>query len=339
MALLALLLAGWERLRGERPPWLAWSALTFGFALVSWVHGNWYLWLLPLAAFVAVREWRAAARIAAAFTVGTLVGALATGEPRAFLAQAVSHLFWALGSTDQTRLLAIEFQPGGASPALLVAVALLLLWRRGGTGGNRRAPGADPAFLVAATSAILALAVARFWTDWGLPALLVWMTRQLEGAWSDWASNAARRLLALGLAATVLVLAVTTNRNDRWSNLEGERHLRLDDPTLAGWLPEPGGILYSSSMGVFYDTFFENPHAPFRYVLGFEPGLMPPADLAIFRAIQRGERADATFLPWAAKLRPIDRLVVARQSGGQPQIGGLDWHSPFSGVWIGRLRR
>jgi hypothetical protein len=91
-------------------------------------------------------------------------------------------------------------------------------------------------------------------------------------------------------------------------------------------------------MGVFYDTFFENPRADFRYVLGFEPGMMPPEELAVFREIQRTDRADAAFLPWASKLRPIDRLVVARP-GPAPQIASLEWHSPFAGVWIGRTWR
>jgi len=36
-------------------------------------------------------------------------------------------------------------------------------------------------------------------------------------------------------------------------------------------------------MQVFYFTFFRNPTAQCRYVLGFEPGLMRPDDLAVLR--------------------------------------------------------
>ncbi len=334
MALLALLLACWEKLRGERPPWLAWGALGAGFALVVWMHSSWYLWLLPLAAFVAAREWRVAMRIGAAWIAGTLVGAALTGSPRGYLAQAIAHLFWSFGSNERTRMLATEFQPGGAAAVTLLAAALLLLWRR-----RPRAAWDDPAFLVAAASAVLGLFVARFWTDWGIPALLVWSARELEGAWMAHAADLRRRAGALAVAAAVLIAAVVTNRNDRWSDLSGERHLRLEDPALAGWLPDPGGILYSNSMALFYDTFFENPRAEFRYAVGFEPGLMPPADLAVFRDVQRRNGADEAFLPWVSKLQPADRLVVARQSGNAPQIPTLEWRSPFAGVWIGRTWR
>ncbi|MGE4191666.1 MAG: hypothetical protein AB7G12_17410, partial [Thermoanaerobaculia bacterium] len=98
------------------------------------------------------------------------------------------------------------------------------------------------------------------------------------------------------------------------------------------------GVLYSNSMGLFYDTFFENPHAPWRYVLGFEPGLMPPDELAVLRATQRSGAADASFLPWVAKMRSADRLVIARADPRPPAIDALDWATPFDGLWIGRLR-
>ena len=343
MAALALLAASWERLaaRGkERLGNVGWTGVALLFALVVWIHGNWYLWLLPLAAFLVAGERWLTARLAVALAGGSLVGAVLTGQPVAFLVQAVEHLFWSFGTSDETRQLATEFQPGTIGPALVLAVALLLVWRRGMPVAEKRSDlAADPLFLLAAAGWVLGLAVSRFWTDWGLPALAVWMARELEAAWAPYAAGVARRAAAVALTAAVLVLAVTGNRGDRWSSLEGERHLRLDDPSLAGWLPQPGGILYSNSMGVFYDTFFENPRADFRYVLGFEPGLMPAEDLAVFREIQRSGKADEAFLPWAAKLRPIDRLVIARPGGAPPHLAGLEWVSPFAGVWIGRTPR
>ena len=332
MAVLAVLAATWTRFRSERVPWGAWTGLAALFALAVWVHGGWYLWLLPLAALFAAREGRAGARIAAAFAFGALAGACASGHPVAFLGQAIAHLFWAFATSDLQAQLATEFQPGQPGAAWILAVAGILVWRRGRMGTR---PLADPVFLIALAGWTLGLHVSRFWTDWGLPATCVWMAMCLQEALAA-DRRPSTRILATAFAASVLFLAVTGNRGDRWSSREGDRHLSLADPVLRPWLPAPGGILYSNSMGVFYDTFFENPGAPWRYLVGFEPGMMPPAELAVFRGIQSAFAADAAFRPWVAELKPEDRLVVARAAGPAPAIPELEWYSPFAGVWIGR---
>jgi hypothetical protein len=199
-----------------------------------------------------------------------------------------------------------------------------------------RALFADPVFLVAAAGWLLGLAVSRFWSDWGLPALLVWAAREIAARFD--AVPRARRLelLVAGGATLALFLSLTGNRGDRWTAAEEGRHLRYDDATMRPWLPAPGGVLYANSMGIFYDTFFENPEAPFRYAVGFEPGLMPADDRAIFRDIQFRSGADAAFLPWIAKLRPIDRIAVVRPGGPAPAIPGLEWNETLAGVWLGR---
>jgi len=335
MTVLAILAASWERFAAERAPRAALAALTALFALVTWVHGTWYLWLLPIAALFAARQVRAATRIALCCAAGTLLGALATGAPLAYLAQSIEHLLWSFGTHDLTRMLATEFQPGQGSPAMVLLVGGLLLWRRDAL---PRSPLADPVFLVAVAGWVLGLAVSRFWSDWGLPALAVWIAQLAAGALAGRELRPQGRLAATALATGVLLLAVTGNRGDRWSSAEGDRHLRRSDPAHAAWLPAPGGILYSNSMGLFYDTFFENPDAPWRYLVGFEPGMMPPAELATFRAIQRTPGDDRAFAPWVRQLRREDRLVIARSGGGErPRIPELEWFSPFGGLWIGRL--
>jgi hypothetical protein len=333
MTVLVLLLLDWRRFQAERMPWrrfALWAAL---FALVSWAHGNWYLWLLPLALFFVAGERRAGGRLAAAWALGTVAGAALTGHPFAFLGQWLATLYWSFGSHDSMRQLATEFQPGQGAAALLLAVLLLV--------ALRRRPGeqsllADPVFLLAVTGWLLGLAVSRFWSDWGLPALLVWGARELEATLERNARAPRTRLLLAGFATMALFLALTGNRGDRWSQADEGRHLRYDEPALRRWLPDEGGILYANSMGLFYDTFFENPRAPFRYAVGFEPGLMPEDDLTIFRDIQRRGASDAAFLPWVAKLRPNDRIAVARPGGQPPQIPGMEWAEAWPGLWLGR---
>lgn len=333
MTVLVALLLDWQRLGAARLPWVAAAAWSAVFALVSWAHGNWYLWLLPLAAFVLAGEARAARRLAACWVAGTLAGAALTGHPFTYLAQWLQTVFWSLGSHESMRQLATEFQPGQGAAALLLAVLLLFALRRG---ERRRALLADPAFLVALAGWVLGLAVSRFWSDWGLPALLVWGAREIELQLDERPLTSKSAVLLAGCATMALFLTLTGNRGDRWTASEEGRHLRYDDAAVRPWLPDAGGILYANSMGIFYDTFFENPGAPFRYAVGFEPGLMPADDLAIFRDIQSRNGADAAFLPWVAKLRPSDRLAVVRPGGPLPVLPGMEWTQPFAGLWLGR---
>jgi hypothetical protein len=58
-----------------------------------------------------------------------------------------------------------------------------------------------------------------------------------------------------------------------------EQYLSVaEHPELEGWMPDNGGIFYSVDMTLFYQTFFKNPNADWRYILGFEPTLMTDED-------------------------------------------------------------
>ncbi len=56
---------------------------------MMWMHGAWYLWALPLAAFFLARWWRTGFWLTACWAVGTFAGALLTGRPFTFLKQAI----------------------------------------------------------------------------------------------------------------------------------------------------------------------------------------------------------------------------------------------------------
>jgi len=333
--LLAVALA-WPRLRGERFPAGPWVGLTALLGLAVWIHGNWYLWLLPLAAFVAAGETRVAARFGAAVAAGTALGALATGAPLAFLAQTARHPLWATATDLPKRVLVAEFQPSDGN-LWMVAAMLALVAARTARGGSPAALARDPVFLLAAGSWALGFHTARFWWDWGVPASLVWMARELEPGLATIARRPRQRALATVLIAAVFFLAFTSDRKSRWSGTRDAAFLSAELPAHRPWLPGPGGTLYSNDMRVFYNTFLRNPRAPWRYQVGFEPALMPPEDLAVFRRIQLDYASDASFAPWVARMQPHDRLVIVRSQPGRPKIPRLEWHSPYRGMWIGRL--
>jgi hypothetical protein len=111
--------------------------------------------------------------------------------------------------------------------------------------------------------------------------------------------------------------------------------LSRDNPRQARLLPDPGGVLYSTNMFLFYTTFFANPKGDWRYILGFEPTLMPEKDLATYRAIFERPLQDRSWAPWIAKLRPADRLAIDTPT--QPDLPGLVWTRAGAQLWIGRL--
>jgi hypothetical protein len=49
------------------------------------------------------------------------------------------------------------------------------------------------------------------------------------------------------------------------------------------FITEAGGIFDGAHMECFYNTFYKNPTADWRYILGLEPALMPDAELKIFQ--------------------------------------------------------
>jgi hypothetical protein len=84
--------------------------------------------------------------------------------------------------------------------------------------------------------------------------------------------------------------------------------------------------------------FFKTPTADWRYVLGFEPGLMRPDDLEVLRKIQWNHGAAfAAYEPWVKKMRPADRMIIRASGGNPPDISELEWHYAATGLWIGRL--
>jgi hypothetical protein len=104
------------------------------------------------------------------------------------------------------------------------------------------------------------------------------------------------------------------------------------------WLPEKEGILYNYDMQLFYDTFFLFPKAPWRYMLGFEPALMPDADIKTYAGIMSETCSWESFTPWVQKMTLADRLFLTGQSPyDEPQITALEWRCFGPGLWIGRL--
>src|SRR3989338_8482411 len=176
-------------------------------------------------------------------------------------------------------MLVTELRPFDGNIMMVITVLGILAWRS--MRGPRKTDGtSDPMFMLAALCWVSGFVVRRFWFDWGMPALMVWMTKEFQEAFKERTNPVSPRRIALTLACSVtLYLAVTNDLDGRWTKDVYAEYLSLDNPHHAKLLPDPGGIMYHNDMRIFFRTFYKNPAANWRYILGFEAAMMPPEDL------------------------------------------------------------
>jgi hypothetical protein len=329
------LLFSWSKEDGRRPSWWKVAATCFGFCLSVWMHGAWYLWVLLLAAFFLAQRWRAGLWLSGCLVAGTIAGALLTGKPLAFLNGALFMARTIYQEHLPKWMLVGEFQPSTGEFASLILLAVVCLWRRR---GNIISPplAKDPVVWMIAINWVLGLSADRFWADWGLAAAVVWMAMQFDDEMTGlWNGQPIKRLILCGMIALPLFLDATNDLGRRYTFFLNEVFVDANDPQLTGWMPGPGGIFYAGNMRFFYNTFYKNPQGDWRYIAGFEPALMPPEDLKIYRSIQRAAGAIEAYEPWVKKMRPQDRLEI--ESSSEPRLPALEWKRAGGDVWIGRL--
>jgi hypothetical protein len=339
ISVLLTLLLLWQKF-GSAPPktWMLVLATAL-FALGTFVHGVWYLWVLLLGAFLFAGQIRWAFSLGGCWVVGIFIGSALTGHPIDYPLQALKLALLAVGTHATTRTMATELQPAsGDFLALIILGGLVVLRQLARL--NTVPLTKDPAFWLACFGWVLGFKVGRFWEDWGWPALMVLMTVDLQALLqARFAADSFQRLgLTLGLAAATF-LCVTNDSHSRWTATLSDRYLTADNPDLNGWMPEHDGIFYTADMTLFYQTFFKNPRGDWRYMLGFEPTWMPKEDFEVYHRVLWNFGDTKAYDPWVKKLRPEDRLVLRGARSASPGIPQLEWNYSGVGIWVGRVPR
>lgn len=309
---------------------------TFLIAAATWVHCAWYLFALPVIALFLAREWRACFRMFISVVFGVLIGAVCTGCPILFLKQTIFVPLLAFFGHDVGRMLATEFRPSLGNFHFVTAIIGVLFWIAL-RGKWKKSTVDNPLFILGALTFALGFIMTRIWIDWGIPVMAVWMAKEFDeflGTKID-PGRLHRLVLTIALAA-VFYISITTDAESRWSRSGVRDYLSSENAEQREWLPEAGGIIYSDDMMIFYRTFNKNPHAKWRYILGFEPTFMPPEDLRTLRDIQRNFEAPESYKPWVEKMKPEDRLIIRGNPRLKPEIPGLEWHYAADSTWVGR---
>ena len=325
--------------RDKRPDRKNFALLVALLAVSMFVHGVWYLWLLPIAAFLFAGEFRWSLALAGAWVLGTAAAMFLSGHPADYLSQAWQMALHGVGGHLTNRTQVTEFRPFGGDIVAVIIVGALVLLRRG-TRLDAAPVTKNPAFWLVCGCWMLGFRVCRFWEDWGWPALMVWIATEMDFLFAArFAADSLRRLWVALILAGATFLATTSDAGSRWTQCLTWQFLTPAAPEMAGWMPENNGIIYSSDMGVFYQTFFKNPHGHWRYLLGYEPSLMPAEDFETYQKIIWNYGDARGYEPWVKKMKPADRLVIRGGKGERPNLPQLEWNYGVSGTWIGRTPR
>jgi hypothetical protein len=330
------ILFAWQAHGSSPPKWRMVLWMTPLIALCIFIHGVWYLWVLPIAAFFFAGQFRWGLMLGVSWIAGTILGASLTGHPIDALEQAVIMAQRAFALHDTQRTLVTEFQPSPPDILALIIFGGLVILRQL-SGIKWRPLTGNPAFWLAFFGWVLSFKAGRF-ADWGHPALMVLVACDLDlFLQSRMAADSFKRLVLVCCVAATTFLATTSDVGSRWTNSLTWQFLTPDNPDLKGWLPEKEGILYSVDMNIFYQTFYKNPNADWRYILGYEPALMSDEDFKVYQDVLWNFGDPRAYQPWVDKMRLQDRLVIRNPRSSPPAIPQLEWNYGVSDIWIGRL--
>jgi hypothetical protein len=339
VAAMAVILFTWQRCGSSPPKWRTVAWMTPLIATAVFLHGVWYLWALMVAAFFLAGQFRWCFLLATSWVLGTFLGSALTGHPIESMEQAVQLAMRAVGMHQTQLTMVSELKPSGGEINTIYLLGGLVLLRQL---AKLNAPPLvrHPAFWMVALGWVLGCQTSRFWEDWGAPALVILITCDLQLFFETRLAADSFKRLALVCCIAATTYAVTTNDiNSRWTNHLAWRYLTADNPDTAGWLPEQGGTFYTIDQSLFYQTFFKNPNADWRYIMGFETTLMPDEDFKVYHDVLWNFGDAKAYKPWVDKMRPEDRLVIRGGSASPPPIPQLEWNHGVGDIWIGRLPR
>ncbi len=304
-------------------------------ALSSWIHGSWYLFALPVLAFLLSGRLRDGIELGICCMAGTFLGGTLTGHPVVFILHHIRHFGLSFGMLPRDFMVG-EFKAYSLSPEIPIIMVAGLGWL--GMRNRTWRVFLDPAAVLMIAGLLMGLSVSRLWLDWGMPAMLFWLARLFDGEFAKRIPAGWLRLPLVAGLGVVLVLACAVDSRHRWTE-----RIRLlasvgtveTDSSLAKGLPGKDGIIYSGSVYAFNLLFYRYPNESWRYAVGREPAIMRDEDFPVFVRILREGYNVTTVRPWVERMQVNDRLVIFLE--GQPDLPILEWAYIGTGLWAGRL--
>ncbi len=335
MTAVVVLLFLWNRSREigwKREAFVVWAVLSVNIAF----HPSaFYLWVIALPPLLYCLRFRSALIFLAAWLAAIFTAAAAFGWYNTVEAPLVTLRLAMLDGETNSEHLVAELQPSGG-PVIPLLVVALVVTANHFRGMSFRSETRQVDFCLMVGAWILGLVSARFYGEWALPAMAVWLARQAREALNMGTSGLPRAsdsVAAFALLAAVLYFGQTANVRGRYHAPYDNYWLTAPESWLVGALPDPGGILYSASNKEFYALYHRFPRAPFRYSTAFAPGIMPPEDRKVMSQMQAFGLVQFAK-PWVDRMTPQDRIVIT--AAAKPDWPGMDFQLRLGGDWVGR---
>lgn len=302
-----------------------------------WLHGTWYSFLLIPTALLLSGKILKAFELTLLIAVSTLAGAYLTGDFHEFLHFHYLATLNIFSEKVYNWQLVTEFAEGNIYFTWIFPVVIIAMLLRKTNKLNLNEFSKDPVFILILLSWLLSLKVTRFWFDWGIITLCYWLSAKISILISEMSSVKKpfiRHFLFLFLIAALIVLIPQANWDERATH---KKYLAdFSKPELSVFQPEEDGIIYNDSMSEFYFNYYKYPNAKYRYILGFEPAIMPQDDRLVFRDILYTNYNYSAYKPWIKKLTSKDRIFASVNIADYYKE--LDWIKASSNLWIGKLK-
>ncbi len=328
----------WTSEKDNKYSWiLSYSVTIIILLLAVWIHGTWYNFLLLPLAMIIAGKFTKSLELTLLIILSTLIGAYLTGNFNQFL----HYHFYATLNIFKEQIfnwqLVSEFAEGDIHlfwivPTLFIIILLI---------HSKRLKfydlSSDTTFIFILLSWLLSIKVIRFWVDWGIIALMFWLSLKLSLLIQDMQSIKRRSFkwfYFLFIMISLLILIPRLN----WNNQKEVKMFSVDfsKQEYSEYEPKDGGIVYNDSMKHFYFQYYNNPEAKYKYVLGFEPAIMKEDDKKIYRDIVYSGFYYKLYKPWIDKITDKDRIFASVDlSDYYPK---LDWIKAGQKLYIGKLK-
>ena len=317
--------------------WVKYIVSIITLSLAVWIHGTWYTFLLLPTALLLSGQIRKTLGLTFCIIVSTFIGAYLTGEFNEFLHFHYVATLNIFSERIYNWQLVTEFAEGNihilwSIPTIFI-ICLLVQTKKLKFNDLSK----DAVFILILLTWLLSIKVVRFWVDWGMVALMFWLSYKLSELIQDMQTikkPLIRRLLFL----VILVAAILLIPSYSWGNRKEMSSYSVDftKEEFVSFKPLDGGIIYNDSMRHFYVQYYAEPDGKYKYILGFEPAIMPLEDKKVFRDISYSQFHYKAYKPWVDKLTKKDRLFASVDlSDYYPQ---LDWIKASNKLYIGKIK-
>ncbi|MDT8391489.1 MAG: hypothetical protein RRC34_13385 [Lentisphaeria bacterium] len=320
-------------------PKTAGAVLFAAMTLSLWFRCGWLLFIIPLGCLLVAGEWRVFWRMTLIWGVACLVAATLCRDWSGFFIHSTTGLLGSVGRDLPSWALVSELVPA-TPPFLALLPILFFLAIRFFLKDKLLHRLRDPLLILTLAGWVLMLQSSRFWGDFGLPALMVWMTKEFSDLLDripGLRGDGKGRFVLCSVVGGIVFLLISTDVNGRWGRGNYQLHADYTNEDIQDLFPDEGGIFYNTDMTFFYQTFFHNPDGHWKYNLGMEAALMPDDNRQIYHNLILYNKDTRLYQGYIDKMTSKDRLVIL--GAGQPGIPELEWNLLQTGIWSGRLPR